>query len=174
MTKRKYLIAFVSLLAVVSGAVAEPTGPTLGCFAREYSKEHLATHPDQFIARMVLWFHVDQSGTTEVGNMAIWTANQGRIANTDQVNRRYDQFLLCWEDAQQVKCAVECDGGSLNVSHDDGTKLVFETDGLWVGETDECGGAINLTEKPNEPVAFLLNRTGESQCKTVFPDRVVN
>ena len=65
---------------------------------------------------------------------------------------------------QHKGCSVECDGGSFYVARETSTKMTIATSTLWVGETEECGGAINLAEIPGQEVKYLLHRVDESFC----------
>ena len=161
-----FLTAFVALSGVA--ATAQPSGPTLGCFERDYSTAHLAQNPRQIVARMVLNFEIDASGSTEIGRMAVWTANQGRLKGSANAGRRFDQFLICWNDETSARCAVECDGGSMRITRDSGKILQFSTSNLWVGETEGCGGAVDLAEIKGQTVSYRLNRADDALCSDVF------
>ena len=149
------------------------TGPEPGCFERVYTPAHLAAHPDQVVARMVLQildFKHDY-GTDRVANMAVWTADQGHAAAAGKGNRRFDQILICWKGDDGAGCSVECDGGWFTVVKQDDSGLTFETTGLVVGDTEDegCGGNINIAERIGQPVRYRLDTAEPRVCTAAFP-----
>ena len=138
---------------------------TTACYARQYSAKHLATHPDQVVAEMRLRFYDWDGGA--YADLDILTADQGHARANGQGGQRFDQFLLCFIDSEGAPgCAVECDGGSFRITRDDGEVMDIRTDYLMVGDTEGCGGAIDLAEKPDQAVTYRLYRVGDDTCET--------
>ena len=61
-------------------------------------------------------------------------------------------------------CSVECDGGSFEITRDDGTVLDLRTRYLMVGETEDCGGAVDLAEENDRWVTYRLMRAADAAC----------
>jgi len=158
----KTFVATVLVAAVVGTAVFAG-GPRSGCYQRDYTQAHLSSHPDQIVDQITLLIRKDDYGET-VASMRVLTANQGHVALSGHGNQLFDQFLICWADGARTGCSVECDGGRFEVTRDTGKALTFRTRNLWVGNTDECGGAIDLAERPGQPVSYRLNKVGASAC----------
>jgi hypothetical protein len=178
-------ITFISAFLIAGEAIAQGA-PTHGCFARDYGADHLASHPDQIVARMVVligpatvilpslpsWREATGgSQSAEILNpdqtwmrMAVETANQGHVATSGHGGQRFEQALVCGGGG----CGVECDGGGFEVERDDGDTLQFVTDRLMVGVTDECGGAVDIAELPGKSVSYRLTRVPDALCEREF------
>ncbi len=151
------------LILCVGGAWAQ-SGPEPGCYSRNYSAAHLQSQPDQVVAAMKLKIY-DQDGG-RFARMIVSFANQGHVRRDGHGAQVLDQFLLCFDESDGTPiCAVECDGGSFRITRQDKTGLTFETDYLMVGNTEECGGLINLAEKPRESVKYRLGRVDPQNCQ---------
>ena len=166
-------ITFTSLVSICLAGTASAQDITRGCFERDYTAEHLASHPLQVVDDIKLRFYDDEYGNV-LAEMLVLTANQGHVAKDGLGGQTFWQFLLCWDNGGLGGCSVECDGGGFDIEIDDGNTLQFVTQGLWVGETDECGGAANIAEVPpryegdefipGEPVSYRLYRTDDTAC----------
>lgn len=169
-SRRAAVVTLVMVLSGAGGALAGD-GPSLGCFERDYTDEHLTSHPDQIVDRIVLDVHrLPDGGEDAFVDMAVWTANQGHVRKTGQGGQRFDQFLFCYQDGKAARCVVECDGGGFTVERDDGEVLQFATSYLVAGEAEECGGAIDLAELPGQSVSYRLTRVSDATCQAVFAD----
>ena len=156
--------AALGLLA--SGGAAEPPAP--GCYMRDYSDAHLAAHPAQVADRIVLEISEQATGTT-VGNLWVTFADQGHAARSGAGHHRMWQFLVCWSDGGTPRCGVECDGGTMEITRQDASGLSFRTGYLLVGPTDQCGGAVDLAERPGETVSYRLNAVAGTLCEGERP-----
>ena len=156
-------IIFTSIAAItISGmALAEPT---FGCFTRDYSDDHLAKHPEQIVDQIRLKLKRQPEYGEWIGLLDVKTANQGHVRTGGHGGEYFSQFLICWENGGTRGCSVECDGGSFDITKDDGKILQFRTQYLMVGETEECGGAVDLAEKRNQPVSYRLTRADDAAC----------
>ncbi|UXX82892.1 hypothetical protein [Roseovarius pelagicus] len=160
-------IIYTSLAIALTGMATAQQGPTPGCYAREYSKAHLDKYPDQVARAVWLWIQdQDFTGTPERHAwLLVDFANQGHVKRDGHGAQRLDQGLVCFETGEGHKgCAVDCDGGSFVVTRETDSALTIATEGLWVGDTEECGGAINIAEFPGTQVKYRLNRVDEVQC----------
>ncbi len=155
--------ALMATFALGAGtAVAE--GPDVGCYARDYSSAHLAKQPAQVVEQMALRVYEDELGN-RLADMEVTFANQGHVANGMFAGQTLNQFLLCFDYQGRAGCAVECDGGAFNVVRQKSDSITIETDLLMVGDTGECGGAVDLAEVPGKAVRYRLNRVGASRCE---------
>ncbi len=159
-------IIFTSFIAALIAAPAL-AGPPEGCFARHYGESHLAGQPAQVVAS--IWLDIGTrvyDGNPQVdARMGVVTANQGHVGKQGLGGMYFDQFLICWQEGNWI-CAVECDGGHLEITRYDGKVLEFRTSYLMVGDTGECGGAVDLAEKPGVPVVYRLYRAKDWECET--------
>ena len=137
---------------------------TQGCFLRDYSDAHLAKHPKQIVDWIRLKVFKDQYNQT-VADMDVYMAHQGHVVQSGHAGQVLAAVLHCWESQGRVGCGVDCDGGSFYVKKDDGRTLVFETEGLMVGDTENCGGAVSLAEEFGKSTTYLLKRVDDSVCE---------
>lgn len=156
-------IIFTSLLVLIPAwAVAD--GPDPGCYERSYSGDHLAAHPAQVVSKMRLLIFEDTNYNQTMAAMEVQMTVQGHVAGTGAAGRTLRQGLICFSGAQTAGCAVECDGGSFTVRRQDKQGIVVSTDYLTVGQTESCGGLVDLAEVPGEAVSYLLNAAPMSVC----------
>jgi len=136
-----------------------------GCYERAYSQAHLAKNPDQVVAQIAVKF--GQKAGDRVAQMSVLTANQGHVQASGNGGKLLDQFLYCFASQNSAKtwtCSVECDGGSMEIMRSDAKTLLFRTDYLLVGDSEQCGGPVDLAEKMNQSVTYKLTRVSDSQC----------
>ena len=150
------------MAGVITGA-ATAGELALGCYERDYSATHLTRHRLQVVDRIVLRIF-EQQGAGKFASMWVKTANQGHVAASGHGGQRFSQFLLCWSDNGVNACSVECDGGRMQVTKQDAKSLTFRTKYLLVGNTEECGGPVDLAEVQNQPVSYRLNRVSDAVC----------
>ncbi|QGX99043.1 hypothetical protein EI983_12490 [Roseovarius faecimaris] len=161
-------IIFTSTLAMSLCAMATAQeGPTPGCYTREYSQAHLDAHPDQ-VARAVYLLIQDQTHydtTDRYAYLVVDFAEQGHVKRAGLGAQRLDQSLVCWKDSNGIRgCSVDCDGGWFTVSGETDSAMTIATEYLMVGDTEGCGGAIDLAEQPGQTVKYRLNRVDQSAC----------
>jgi len=155
-----------ALLAGLVLSLATPAlaaGPRPGCYDRSYTPEHLRKAPDQFVARIRLWLEPTSPAGDMQGRITIWTANQGHARRDGQADQRFDSSLICWVDGGDTLCGIECDGGYGRVTTS-GDTLDLVTRRMWIGETEDCGGAIDLAERPETPVTYRMTRVADAAC----------
>ncbi|MEP3278623.1 MAG: hypothetical protein ABJN26_18505 [Stappiaceae bacterium] len=137
--------------------------PEQGCYHRDYSRDHLKENPDQVVSAMRLKIY--DSGNERHAAMEVQFANQGHAGRDGHGNKQMKQYLVCFSNSGGAPtCGVECDGGQMRLVKQDGAGLTFETDYLMVGETEQCGGAVDLAEHPGQSVRYRLNRAGPNIC----------
>ena len=164
--EKKHRGGLLMLAAVLAGG-AQAGGPAPGCFERSYSADHLARHPEQVVERIVL--QILTNGENTAARLWVNTARQGHARAEGLGGQRFAQVLECWDDADgRGFCAVECDGGNFTVTKRDAKSLTFETKYLMVGDTEECGGAVDLAERPRELVTYRLNAAADAICAAEY------
>jgi len=159
---RRLAMAAMALALMPTGP-AFAGGPRQGCFVRDYTDAHLARHPDQIVDRIALRIRKDDYGDI-VADMRVLLARQGHVARSGHGGQSMEQFLFCWTEGKKTGCSVECDGGHFTITRDTGKVLTFRTDYLMVGDTDECGGAVDLAEIPGQAVSSRLDRASTAVC----------
>ena len=135
-----------------------------GCYHRDYSDNHLRTHPDQVVDWITMRVGADDWGNQTV-SMVVNSANQGHAKRSGLGGQEFNQWLICFSDDGTDACAVECDGGSFKVTKQTSDAITFRTSYLLVGDNEEqCGGALDLAEFPNTPVSYRLDLVSDSAC----------
>lgn len=156
--------AILAATVMVTGSLEAQGGPSLGCYARDYTDAHLASQPAQVVDQIILRVRRDDSDSLTVADMAVVTANQGHVVKNGLARQHFDQFLVCWQDGSRSFCGVECDGGKMEITHDTGKMLQFRTKYLIVGDRQSCGGPLDLAEVPGEMVPYRLYRVSDAVC----------
>lgn len=138
-----------------------------GCWTRAYDKDHLRGHPAQVVEKIMFGAFPGSDGTSATADMVVVAANQGHAAQQGLGGQKLVQVLLCYADKSAGagwRCAVECDGGSLEITRLDDKMLEFRTDYLLVGDAESCGGALDLAEAPGQFVTYRLYRPSGPHC----------
>ena len=156
--KHAALLTALLLLPALPAAAEMP----LGCFARDYSAEHLAKNPNQHIAALRLNF-TRQPGAKEISVDVIGRyGDQGR-AKLDRVSGKvFTQLAFC----DSKHCQVECDGGSFTVTSLKGDTLTIRTSYFVLeGGAGGCEGNSDLAELGGGETTYRLTRAVASACK---------
>lgn len=151
-----------------AGGTLEPA-LSLGCFAHDFSDEELEAAPDQVARAMHLEISRDPVMGDTLAELTVTLADRGAAARDGLGGEVLGQSLVCWEEMGESRtvwrCGVECDGGTFEVTRDDGDALDFVTSGLLLSGPDEgCGGVSNLAGEPGEPVTYSLHRAAPEIC----------
>lgn len=158
-------IIFTSLLVMASTVPALAADDLReGCYLRDYSDAHLAKNPHQIVKWIRMKVHRD-SYDDKVVDLDVFLADQGHVAQSGHGGQVLDQTLHCWQSDARTGCGVDCDGGSFRVLRNDDNSLLVETEYLMVGDTESCGGAVDLAEVQGQPVRYLLNRVDPDYCE---------
>jgi hypothetical protein len=72
--------------------------------------------------------------------------------------------MACRDRPEGFVCGVECDGGVMQVTLDEGGSLRLSTDRLLVGG-DDCGGGFDLVERIGERVTYRLDPDLPEACR---------
>ncbi|WP_136443108.1 hypothetical protein [Pacificoceanicola onchidii] len=153
----------LALLFCTGAASAEEIRP--GCYERVYSDAHLAGQPAQVVSEIRFYVGEWLTEVARRGALEVIAANQGHARRDDNAGRVMTQFLFCGSETDETVCQVECDGGSLFVTRQTGDSLTFRTRYLLVGNSEECGGQMDLAEVPGQWVSYRLNRVSTSVCE---------
>jgi len=160
-------IIFTSAIAITASMASAQEGPPLGCYAREYSQAHLQAHPKQVARSLTMKIHDQTHGefTNRFAYLVVDFANRGHVKRDGHGAQRLDQSLICWENGEGLTgCSVECDGGSFSVTRETDSAMTIATQTLWMGDTEGCGGAIDLAEVPGRTVKYRLNKVDMTVC----------
>ncbi|NGM46423.1 hypothetical protein G5B31_12850 [Rhodobacter sp. SGA-6-6] len=152
-------------------AALAPAAPTLaqdlptGCFARDYTAQHLQQNPGQNVAAIRLNFLPGTGASGDVPTMEVLVrlADQGRARAEGRGGAMLAQTAYCFAEAGQWTCGVECDGGVMRIGRLSGDTLEVTTDYFLVGDTDECGGAFDLAEDAGS-TTYRLKKAAASAC----------
>ncbi|SMY08579.1 hypothetical protein [Flavimaricola marinus] len=160
-------IICISLMLATPAAAQPLFDPS--CYARDYSPEHLASQPDQIVDEFLLQFSHDTKYDQTFAWISVELTDQGHVAGTPLAGQTLDQGLICWVDDVTAGCSVECDGGWFEVTRNDGNILELRTDYLLVGDTEGCGGAVDLSEGPGRTTTYRLMRVANAICDERIP-----
>lgn len=140
--------------------------PEPGCYERVYSAQHLKAHPEQVVSAIRM--RVFDQANERLVNMEVLFANQGHVKRAGLGEQVLTQQLFCQSSNREGGrdfCAVDCDGGAFEVVRQDADGIAIRTEYLTIGDTESgCGGAINMAEKPDQPVTYVLNHAGPKLC----------
>lgn len=164
MPNTTYIKPLLAALAIAMPLQAQ-SAPPQGCYERDYSASHLASQPKQVVDNIAIRF-VPRRGELTM-DLLVLTANQGHVRQSGHGGQVFEQILYCSKGMLTDgiwACGVECDGGVMEITRDDGKILEFRTKYLLVGETDECGGPVDLVETQGVSVTYRLQRVADSQC----------
>ncbi|MEO1140385.1 MAG: hypothetical protein AAFW87_13115 [Pseudomonadota bacterium] len=93
-------------------------------------------------------------------------ADQGHAGRDGYGDQTLWQRLECLRDGQDRPfCGVECDGGTFAVTRQDAGGLTLRTEYLMIGDTEGCGGAVDLAEVPGQMVTYRLSRVDAARCE---------
>ena len=163
---RTRLAALIAFAAVGGAASALAETPAQGCYAREYSAQHLAEHPDQGVAALRLWFF-DESAADDSHAALVEArmADQGQGARDGVGGDVLTQYALCDADRS---CYVECDGGIFETAILPDGDLQLTTRFFALGEGDACGGGSDLAEIRGEETTYRLSAAPSEICQALW------
>jgi hypothetical protein len=160
-----------SVSAATLGDLVPQEADAIRCWQRVYDEAHLAGHPDQLVTEMVFGAGFQPpdtemdltDGLTLFGMHVTLRGGKTGVASGG-----------CWEGDGEVRCGVDCDGGSVVVdARDDGTLLIDLGATGYIRLEGECGGGDGFTSFPLEPGVddeqFLLRPASTKVCKGLVP-----
>jgi hypothetical protein len=159
---RKFLIA-IGLLSVL--AVPASGADALGCFTRVYDRAHLARHPDQLVTAVKL--RIKRPPPDNLSKY--WFDFEVRVRGKDKALHTSG---ICDEKVSGMHCFVECDGGSVEISHRGGHVMMYLNDRIRVAE---CGkelmddGSGEELRGGKDDRVFRLDRVNDAVCRRMEP-----
>ncbi|MBP1860650.1 hypothetical protein [Rhizobium herbae] len=142
------------------------------CYARKYTKAHLASHPDQNVRDMMVFVdsHEDEEGA---GRQYVL----GMSVNFRQLKQPYSTYGGCsagTDGKQALNCGIDCDGGTIGVRIKDRNSILLDIpNGARVSDDDN---EEELSELPDgakfgsDDKIFRLDRTDLSACLPLATD----
>lgn len=153
------------LMALTASPLAAQSAPE-GCFARDYSAAHLAAQPDQVVDCITVNFAPsDHDDTQTIAVIRVLMANQGHAARNGIGGMILGEAATNWADP--LTFGIDCDGGTLEVTRQDGDMIEFRTQYLRVS-TEGCSGdsvAGDLAEHHGEWTTYRLFSADPSFCE---------
>lgn len=162
---RALSIICISMMAAVP-ALANDTFP-MGCYARDYSAEHLTAHPAQVAERLRLNFYrLDGSAPDSLlyFDVIALMANQGHAAQDGLGGEVMAETGFC---NRPSGCGVEADGGTFEITRLADGVLEIRTSHLRVGMDggiDHEGIYSSLGETYNEYTTYRLFAAQPEAC----------
>lgn len=155
---------FVGVLLLLADAAGAQEMPREGCYFSSYEKAHLDAHPAQVVESMRM--HVATEDDLRFVALEVRFADQGHAGRDGSGGRVLTQVLNCFKSLNGVPfCGVECDGGSFTTVRQDDAGLTLRTGYLMIGDTEGCGGVVDLAEVPWQSVSYRLDRVPATQCE---------
>lgn len=142
------------------------------CYARTYTRAHLASHPDQNVRDMMVFVnsYEDESGA---GRQYI----MGMSVNFRQLKRPYSAYGGCSAGTggkQALHCGIDCDGGTIGVRIKDKNSILLDIpDGARVSDDQSDEELSNLPEGAkfgSDDKIFRLDRAALSTCVPLASD----
>jgi hypothetical protein len=155
-------LAFLFVLTfIATPSIAEDA--LMGCFVRDYSKEHLQQSPEQVVDRMSILFTVEEN--LMWADVQVLLADQGHAARDGFGGMRLSEAAGTFNGP--LEFGVECDGGSFDVVGLDGTSVTIETSRFRLS-ANGCGGEgfnSDLHETGSASTRYKLNRAETAACQ---------
>jgi len=145
-------VLFAALLAASAAAAQVPEG----CFARDYSPEHLAANPGQVVAKMRL------SVYDGVADIAVILSDRPDLRAAGLAGGAEFAALDC----QEFGCVSICGDGYFRLDGQDASSITIEVwDLMTMGQGATCEARINLSERPGAPTRYRLDYLGPEPCQ---------
>jgi hypothetical protein len=145
------------------------------CYARRYDEAHLARHPQQRITRMAFLLRVSSYST------------EGRTQPAARLEERvYYQFGLAVQrrgkkrtlrtsgncaGSDKISCAVDCDGGSVEIAKSGESLLVTLDNERGIQMFSDCDGAKGVWVKAGtDDKVFRVDPAPAEACKALAKD----
>jgi hypothetical protein len=130
-----------------------------------YSSEHLAAQPLQAVSTLRMFFEPPDAYDDIWVVVDATLADQGRARGEGFGGQTLDQLARCDHYNDGPGCAIDCDGGSFDLTLIAENRIEVTLTGFPVGDTESCGGAFNLAEVWGQPTTYRLFRADESACE---------
>lgn len=157
------------IAAAAAPIFAQPASAQLteGCYVREYSDAHLASHPTQHIKTLKIIVQTEGAIDSDGEHVSVWAlmANQGQAQRLGIGGQALHQSSFCGDYDGKLGCAVECDGGFLTIREASIDMLEFETSYFSLDRDGDCGqGLADLAETDAAPTTYKLDSRMMTEC----------
>lgn len=172
---KSLLLAFTLLLSTVASATSleEIFGPIryaggAACFGKTYSAAHLAAraHRSQTVKEIKVKLSLSKFEGMTSPLMEIMVKQKNAPA------KMLRQAMVCFENAGRVSCAVDCDGGAVEILALEEGQLTIKNHGVILkgGCGEEEDETVFLQNTRGGDDMFVLNELPLASCKSVpFP-----
>lgn len=123
------------------------------CYARTYSKDHLAKHPAQRVTKIAV--------SPEAGSTDRYLTLHVNIALRGVPGGQFEAYAYCENEGGHLYCGMEGDAGGFQISPAKGGAILVEVSSLGMGFENGSGFAV-LERNSGDDRSFLLQRSG---CK---------
>lgn len=152
-----------------------PGGKAFACFMRRYDAQHLAQHPKQKTAAMMLLVgaEIPEGETATAYSFNLGVKFRRRAGSFD--SEGYCKHATAEDDGNEMRfaCGVDCDGGGINValSKDNASAIVrLDRVRLWKQNSADEDANLEL-EAGSDDQIFRLDRVDNAECSPLVSDR---
>ncbi len=152
------------------------TGTARACFVRTYGVDHLAVHPKQTVAAMLLLVRGEKDTEEKDVNYTFSLGVKFRSKSTHFVSAGDCSHADVAENdgAITLHCSVDCDGGGLTMAlgkDDQSTLVSIDQISIWrAGGTSEPENRDSLDGGADDR-SFRLDRVSLDQCVPIADDQ---
>ncbi len=166
-----------------------PAPKAFACFVRRYDSAHLAQHPLQKVSVMKLLISTEKNPDFPVFQYAfrLGVNFRGRPGDFDSSGDCGHAPTIIDPDNSDIppqdrvtkpagidfECAVDCDGGGVNVTlanNDNSVVVTLDHIRIWKGNTPDAREAGALQAGADDKI-FKLDRTSPNECTSLVADR---
>jgi hypothetical protein len=144
------------------------------CFVRHYDAAHLAQHPQQKVADMLLLVSAERDAEDKMLNYSfrIGLKYRNRSATYDSSGECSHAKLEAKPGEAQLGCGVDCDGGSASIKlADDNKSVLMSVDMIRIWRANAPDEEASRTLGGGDDRVFLLARTRTADCTSLASDR---
>lgn len=150
------------------------------CYQREYSDDHMKANALQTVKKMKLRFSQSEYHTPDTLSLDV-EAHIKKIKTRTTITgkkvskvvyRPFSNVMFCQREENQLRCGVECDGGSATIQWDIATKdreILLKNNGFVLhggcGDELQEGETIWLDPKKGGDDVFRLYAMPKHQCQ---------
>ncbi|MBS8228047.1 hypothetical protein [Vannielia litorea] len=156
-------IIFTSALLAAGAATAQEFQGE--CWARDYSAAHLASQPEQTVAKLRVSFRQWEGST--VADIRATMADTAYTRADETAGKTYSNVLFCgphqagagwpdWLEDGRMTCQGECDGGFFQVVSLEPGALTIRTQGVAVTDGMGCGSTLVADVMPGDGNRYVL------------------
>lgn len=162
-----FAFIFSSETALAERALTDHFGKGASCYERQYTAEHLKSHPQQTVS----YIKFEHKEFDYGGNR--FNANTGLVifeltAQFTDSKRKFSNGGECRPDNGKLRCQIECDGGGFVLEHKNADSLLLKTGrhGIAISGCD-ASNFKNISRETDDKV-FLIHRLSRNKCVTPY------